>query len=64
MRVLGERAKLNLQLAAYNVFNKLNLNPTPNAVISTDGKTSNPLFGQSQGALAGRIVEVQMRFSF
>lgn len=64
MKIFGESAKLNLQINAYNVFNKLNLNPTPNNVISNDGKTSNPQFGQSQGALAGRIVELQARFSF
>jgi len=62
--VLGEGARLNLQLNAYNVFNKLNLSPAPNTNISTDGIHSNPQFGQSQGAFAGRIVEMQARFSF
>src|SRR5262249_50192793 len=64
MKAFGEGARLNLQLNAYNVFNKLNLLPTPNNIISNDGKTSNPLFGQSQAALAGRIVELQARFTF
>lgn len=64
MRILGEHARLNVQLSAYNVFNKLNLNPTPTMLISTDGVNSNPKFGQSQGAFAGRIVEIQARFSF
>ncbi len=65
MKVFGENARLNLQLNAYNVFNKLNLKPDNiNNIISNDGKTSNPLFGQAQAALAGRIVEVQARFSF
>ena len=64
VKILGERAKLNLQLNAYNVFNKLNLNPTPTTSISNDGVTSNPQFGQVQGAFAGRIVELQARFSF
>lgn len=59
----GENAKLNLQINAYNLFNKLNLSGV-NTTISTDGKTSNPLFGQSQGAFSGRIVELQARFSF
>lgn len=64
MRGLGENAKLNLELHAFNVFNLLNLNPTPTAAISNDGVTFNPQFGQVQGAFAGRIVEVQARFRF
>jgi hypothetical protein len=63
MPVLGNQARLNLQVLAYNVFNTLNLT-APNTAISNDGVTSNPLFGQSQGAFAGRIVELQARFSF
>lgn len=62
-RVFGESARLNLQINAFNVFNLLNLTNV-NTVISTDGRTSNPLFGQAQGALSGRIVELQARFSF
>jgi hypothetical protein len=68
--LLGEGARLELRMDAFNVFNKLNLAPlTPNnninsQVISFDGTTSNPLFGQAQGALNGRIVELQARFSF
>ena len=61
---LGEGAKLNLELNAYNVFNLLNLNPTPTTSISSDGINSNPQFGQVQGAFAGRIVELQARFRF
>jgi hypothetical protein len=60
---LGENARLNLQANVYNLFNKLNL-MAPNNNISNDGITSNPQFGQSQGAFAGRIVELQARFSF
>jgi len=63
MKILGEGAKLNLQANFYNLFNKLNLQ-NPNTTISYDGSTSNPQFGQSQGALAGRIIELQARFSF
>jgi hypothetical protein len=63
MKVLGENAKLNIQANFYNLFNKLNLNNI-NTSISNDGATSNPQFGTAQGALAGRIVELQARFSF
>lgn len=62
-KLFGETAKLNLQASVYNVFNKLNLTNI-NTTISTDGRTSNPLFGQAQGAFSGRIVELQARFSF
>ncbi|MGA8030104.1 MAG: TonB-dependent receptor, partial [Bryobacteraceae bacterium] len=70
MKLLGEGAKLNLQISAYNVFNKLNLyqpggeNGNSTTLISNDGVTSNPQFGTSPGAFAGRIVELQARFSF
>ncbi|MBV9157648.1 MAG: TonB-dependent receptor [Acidobacteriaceae bacterium] len=71
MRVLGEGTRLNLQVMAYNVFNKLNLyqpggvnQSNIGTLISTDGVTSNPQFGTSPGAYAGRIVELQARFSF
>jgi hypothetical protein len=60
---LGENARLNLEINAYNVLNKVNLSQ-PNTTISTDGRTSNPLFGQSQSAFSGRIVELQARFRF
>ncbi len=63
MKVIGEHGRLNLQANIYNVFNKVNLTGV-NTTISNDGKTSNPLFGQAQSAFAGRIVELQARFSF
>jgi len=65
MKVLGENAKINFRANFYNIFNKLNLNPTSiSNTISFDGTTSNPNFGQAQGALGGRIIELQARFSF
>ncbi|MGH9582586.1 MAG: carboxypeptidase regulatory-like domain-containing protein, partial [Bryobacteraceae bacterium] len=65
MPVFGENARLDLRANLFNIFNTLNLNPgSINKVISNDGATSNPLFGEAQGALAGRIVEFQARFSF
>ena len=63
VKFLGDGAKLNLQVSAYNLFNKLNLTG-PNNTISFDGVTSNPQFGQSQGAFSGRIIELQAKFSF
>ncbi len=63
MKVIGENGRLNLQANIYNVFNKVNLTGVNN-IISNDGKISNPLFGQAQSAFAGRIVELQARFSF
>ena len=63
MRVLGEKARLNLEMNAYNLLNKTNLTGI-NTTISTDGKTSNPLFGEAQSAFSGRIVELQARLSF
>lgn len=62
-KVLGERARVNLEINAYNVFNNVNLTNI-NTTISNDGKTSNPLFGEAQSAFTGRIVELQARLSF
>jgi hypothetical protein len=69
MRIFGESARIDIRADLFNIFNKLNLanmgtNGSTNNVISFDGTTSNPLFGQAQGALGGRIVELQARFSF
>jgi hypothetical protein len=69
---LGEQARLNIRADFYNIFNKLNLLPfvpsnnysNPSTVISYDGVTSNPNFGQAQGAYGGRVIEFQARFSF
>ncbi|HEY2963627.1 MAG TPA: TonB-dependent receptor [Pyrinomonadaceae bacterium] len=58
--VLGEGAFLEVRANFFNLFNNLNLVPfgffSPN-VDSTD-------FGRARGALAGRVVEFQARFSF
>jgi hypothetical protein len=73
--VLGENARFEFRADFFNIFNKLNLqgfndgsggqgNPFAGNIISNDGVTSNPQFGQAQGALNGRIVELQARFSF
>ena len=66
--IFGEAARFEFRANFFNIFNKTNLSPmTANSAdqtISFDGRTSNPLFGQSQSALGGRIVELQVRFSF
>lgn len=73
--VLGENARFEFRADFFNIFNKLNLqgfnngsgsqgNPFAGNIISNDGVTSNPQFGQAQGALNGRIIELQVRFSF
>jgi hypothetical protein len=55
----GERARLELRLDAYNVFNNLNFNPT-----SISNNIANANFGQDTAALAGRVVTLGARFSF
>lgn len=56
-RVIGENAGINFRVDAYNLFNLTNLTGPTTSIVSTN-------FGQSGGALAGRIVEMQARFSF
>jgi hypothetical protein len=57
--VLGENAKIELRLDAYNLFNNLNLNP--NQISNNIGSSS---FGTITGALAARVVTLGARFSF
>jgi hypothetical protein len=57
--VLGENAKIELRVDAYNVFNNLNLNP--NQISNNIGSSS---FGTITGALAARVVTLGARFSF
>lgn len=57
--VLGENARIELRVDAYNLFNNLNLNPNQ---ISTNIGSSN--FGTISGALAARVVTLGIRFSF
>jgi hypothetical protein len=62
MPALGENAKLELRANFFNVFNQLNLAPIQffdNGAFVTD-----PNFGKSLRGLAGRVVELQARFSF
>jgi hypothetical protein len=57
--ILGESARIEFRIDAYNVFNILNLNP---ATISNNIGNSN--FGQATGALAARVVTMGARFAF
>jgi Carboxypeptidase regulatory-like domain/TonB dependent receptor len=73
MKVLGESAKLQLRMTAYNTFSKLNLAPftfgSTSTVVSYFNNGSgvpvaNPLFGTAISGLSGRVLELQARFSF
>jgi len=57
--VLGENAKIELRVDAYNLFNNLNLNP--NQIQNNIGSTT---FGTITGGLAGRVITLGARFSF
>ncbi|HEV7473416.1 MAG TPA: TonB-dependent receptor [Pyrinomonadaceae bacterium] len=60
---LNEGASLDLRANLFNAFNNLNLTPfrfgTPTNPVIED-----PHFGQSERGLAGRVIELQARFSF
>ncbi|HLX86097.1 MAG TPA: carboxypeptidase regulatory-like domain-containing protein [Terriglobales bacterium] len=73
MRFVGEGAKIQLRMTAYNVFNKLNLAPFSFGSTSTTVSSSNsspgvplinPQFGTATSGLEGRVLELQARFSF
>ncbi|HEX5873347.1 MAG TPA: TonB-dependent receptor [Pyrinomonadaceae bacterium] len=56
----GEGAFLEVKANFFNAFNNLNLAPFGFFAPNVD----NPDFGRAQSALAGRVVELQARFSF
>ena len=56
-RVIGNHASFEFRVDAFNLFNLTSLS-SPSASITTT------TFGQSQGALGARIIELQSRFSF
>jgi hypothetical protein len=56
-RLFGSAADAQLRLEMFNTFNTTNLNNPVNEL-------SDPLFGRSTSALAGRIVQVAVRFGF
>jgi len=57
--VLGENARIELRMDAYNLFNNLNLNP--NSISNNIGSGN---FGTITNALAARVVTLGARFSF
>lgn len=57
---LGEGAFLEFKANFFNAFNNLNLAPFGFFAPNVD----NPDFGRARNALAGRVVELQARFSF
>jgi hypothetical protein len=59
MPVLGENARFELRMDAFNVFNNLNLSP---GSISNNIASSN--FGTISNALAARVLSLGARFSF
>jgi len=62
MPVLGEGAKFEFRLDAYNVFNNLNFKTSdPNDIANNIADNS---FGRARSALAGRVVTLGARFSF
>jgi len=60
--VIGEGAGIDLRANFFNVFNKLNL--APFGFHSNSTTIERPLFGRATGALGGRVIEFQARFSF
>ena len=59
MPVLGESAKFEFRIDAYNLFNNLNFDPTK--IVNDINATG---FGRDTAALAGRTVTIGARFSF
>jgi hypothetical protein len=60
--ILGENASVDLRAFFYNTFNQLNLRPFEFNSPST--QVNNPDFGKALSALAGRVIEFQLRFNF
>jgi Carboxypeptidase regulatory-like domain len=59
MPVLGEGAKFEFRLDAFNVFNNMNLNPT-----SISNNIGNSNFGTIGNSLAARVLSLGARFNF
>ncbi|MDT5121780.1 MAG: hypothetical protein QOC96_1262 [Acidobacteriota bacterium] len=61
-RFFGEGTGLEVRANFFNVFNILNLQPF--GTFSSSTNVTDPNFGKATGALAGRVIEFQGRFSF
>ena len=59
---LGEAAQLELRMDVYNAFNQTNLLPL--GFFSQGTSADQPFFGIADGAMAGRVVQLQARLSF
>jgi len=59
---LGESANVDLRFNFFNIFNNLNLTPFDSNTDPT--RVQLPTFGRATSALAGRVGEFQVRFSF
>jgi hypothetical protein len=64
LRGLGENAKFEFRMDAYNLFNNLNFNPTSIAANIGSPGNSTPNFGQATSALGARVITLGARFSF
>jgi hypothetical protein len=60
---LGEAARLEIRANFFNVFNILNLQPLFPATAPTDIINTGS-FGRTADGQAGRVVELQARFTF
>jgi len=56
---LGENAKFEFRMDAYNLFNNLNFNPT-----SISNNIANANFGEATSALGARVITLGARFNF
>jgi Carboxypeptidase regulatory-like domain len=59
---LGEAGAVEIRGMAFNVFNQLNLTPFPFG--GTDNYVEDANFGRPTAALAGRVIELEGRFTF
>jgi hypothetical protein len=55
---------LRIQANAYNVFNKLQLQPITNGNANPGANIQSSTFGEAQGGDAGRVIEFTARIQF
>lgn len=59
--VLGENPNFDIRFNFFNILNSQNLAPLGSA---SSNRVNNANFGEPTGLLAGRVIEMQLRFSF